>query len=74
MSLAGKIIPNNVKSTEQDDHCNDGPLPVLNEVITTTSRVITPVTQIFSAIYRGPMTPCTTRGGPPCGGMSLINC
>ena len=34
-----------------------GPLPVITVVITPISRVITPVTHLCSAIYRGPITP-----------------
>ena len=38
-----------------------GPLPVVSGLITSIyiyiSRVITPVAQLFSAIYRGPITP-----------------
>ena len=35
----------------------DGPLPIVNGVITPISTVITPVTHLFSAIYRGPISP-----------------
>ena len=49
--------------------CNNsnkvGPVLVINGVITSISRVITPVTQLFSAIYRGPITPFITSRGPP---------
>lgn len=34
--------------------------------ITPTSRVITLVIHVFSAICKGPITPCITRRGPPC--------
>ena len=44
-----------------------GPLSVINGVITTISRVVTPVTHLFSVIYRGYVTPLITDGGPPCG-------
>ncbi len=40
-----------------------GPCQLNNGVITLISRVITPVTHWFSAIYRGPMTPLTTASG-----------
>ncbi len=43
-----------------------GPLPVINGVITPISRVTTPVTHWFSAIYRGPITLFITCRGPPC--------
>ena len=45
-----------------------GPLPTITGVITPTSRVITPVTHLFSAIYRGPSHPFTTivEFAPPC--------
>ena len=33
-------------------HCKVGPLLVTNGVISPRSRVITPVTHLFSAIYR----------------------
>ena len=38
-----------------------GPLPVINGV-TTVSRVIAPVTRLFSVFYRGPITPLITIG------------
>ena len=38
------------------------PDPVISGVITPTSRLITPVTQLFSAIYRGPITLLITIG------------
>ena len=40
-----------------------GPLPVISGVITPISRVITLVTQLFSAIYRGPITLLITGSG-----------
>ena len=43
-----------------------GPLPVISGVITPISRVITPDTHLFSAIYRGPITLSITTRGPPC--------
>ena len=42
-----------------------GPLLVTSGVITSISRVITPVTQLFSAICRGPITPFITIGSGP---------
>ena len=42
-----------------------GPLPVINAVTTPISRVITPVTHLFSAIYRGPITSFITIGSGP---------
>ncbi len=39
--------------------------------MTPLSRVITPVTNAFSAIYRGPITPLTTGSDPPC--RELVN-
>ena len=42
-----------------------GPLPVINGVITPISRVITPVTHLFSAIYRAEITPLITIGSGP---------
>ena len=41
-----------------------GPLLVINGVITPISRVITPVTHLFSAIYRAEITPFITSRGP----------
>ena len=35
------------------DAMQGSPLLVINEVITLISRIITPVTHLFSAIYRG---------------------
>ena len=44
-----------------------GPLLVINGLITPISRVITPVTYLFSAIYRDEITPFLfDRRGPPC--------
>ena len=37
--------------------------------ITPMSRVITPVTHLFSAIYRADFTPFITGRGPPCLGV-----
>ena len=33
-----------------------GPLPVINGVTTPIGRILSPLTQLFSAIYRGPMS------------------
>ena len=44
----------------------DGQLPVINDVITPISGVITPVTHLFLAIYRGEITPFITGRGPSC--------
>ena len=46
-----------------------GPLPVISAVITPISRVITPATHLFSAIYRFyrvEITPFVTGRVPPC--------
>ena len=43
-----------------------GPQPVITWVKTPITRVITPVTQLFSAIYRGWVTPFITGRGPAC--------
>ena len=44
----------------------DGPLPVINGVITPISVILTPVTHVFSAIYRGyNLTPFITIGSGP---------
>ncbi len=40
--------------------------PVINGVITPTTRAITPGKPIYKAIYRGPVAPFTTARGPPC--------
>ena len=45
--------------------CKVGPLLVISGVITSISRVITPVTQLFSAIYRGEIIPFITIGSGP---------
>ena len=43
---------------------------IINGVITPISRIITPVTLLFSAIYRGPITPFVTSRAPPCTNLS----
>ena len=48
--------------------CKVGPLLVINGIITPISRVITPVTHLFSAIYRAENNSTyNDRRGPPCG-------
>ena len=72
-SMILPTYPGKVPQTSPNPHnskefpLQGGPLPVISGVITPISRDITPVTHLFSAIYRGPITPLIIGlGGPPC--------
>ena len=41
--------------------------------ITPISRVLTPVTHLFLAMYKRPVTPCVTRSRPPCSNLAWFH-